>query len=111
MEPGLWQLDDAVMHMNTKKGKMIISSISRKYRIARFACASIFPASIDGFLGLRRSRQAQKIIEMNMSNGQDWTTVVFSKKPTGAAASASKNVRAVRSGQLQQACGQCLHFE
>lgn len=35
---------------------------------------------------------------MQMSGGQggqDWNSVVFSKKHTGAAASASKNVRAV----------------
>jgi hypothetical protein len=41
---------------------------------------------------------------MNLGAGQDWNSVVFSKKHTGAAASASKNVRAVRSEQLAAAC-------
>jgi hypothetical protein len=35
-------------------------------------------------------------MNMNPSGGQDWNPVVFSKKPTGAAATTSKNVRAVR---------------
>lgn len=33
---------------------------------------------------------------MNLGQGQDWNDVVLSKRHTGAAASASKNVRAVR---------------
>ena len=39
---------------------------------------------------------------MNLGQGQDWNDVVLSKRHTGAAASASKNVRAVCTCSLRE---------
>ena len=74
-----------------------LTDLPSRLRVARLVSRTRSAAGRLCSLEFRSSRpQAFGDMSQVPGQGQDWKPVVFSKKPTGAAASSEKNVRAVR---------------